>query len=490
MTVYHPLLLHLPWLFFFSLSPGWSGSYLKISVALSSEAVLWATHAFGIGRTPDGAARRAEPSALSTLATRAPLPSLNLILCIQHEGARLQFPCGQVWAERESRQMEQKASPAAAEKKGKGRARSSDDDVDVGVSEPSVASRVAASAAALAKDFARGTTTDASAIIASGSGLAGKGQATSVASSSSWAGSASGSAAEEARGTLSESRSGAGLNEGFRSAASHDPTIAVEFDEFLSRGVDRLGDYSPTWSEEFRLPSRSGEDAYLRGPLPSPEPEVEPVYDDGAEVRMLLSDPNLNINTPPDLEAHDLAEPTADDLFGTNFSIEEQEAANKIKSSLPAVPTYQPISATHPLNLQPENILKSDQHPAYDTLHIATPTAEQREALLSDWEGVLCGYTDEVWGETLPAVREAQKEIEEVRAGTRSLDSKAVARLKQILGHVQNSTALQTAVEQKHVHLVQRPAPARQREEENPNKREVPTFHCPWISCHEVWNSF
>jgi len=55
----------------------------------------------------------------------------------------------------------------------------------------------------------------------------------------------------------------------------------------------------------------------------------------------------------------------------------------------------------------------------------------------TQWEGVLGRYTDEVWGDLLPLVREARKEVEDIIEGKGTEEPVALRRLKGILGHLQ-----------------------------------------------------
>jgi len=57
---------------------------------------------------------------------------------------------------------------------------------------------------------------------------------------------------------------------------------------------------------------------------------------------------------------------------------------------------------------------------------------------VKQWEDVLTRYADEVWGVLLPLVKEARKEIEELRSDEDSKEvPDAVRRLQSILGHFQ-----------------------------------------------------
>jgi hypothetical protein len=173
-------------------------------------------------------------------------------------------------------------------------------------------------------------------------------------------------------------------------------------------------------------------------------------YDDGAEVRTLLSDPNF-MPDMDDLELGGLegtSVQTINDLFPQNFSAEEQHAVKQLKSSLPPPPVYRPTPADHPLNLRPrsdeenhaigenlEDILSGAITPGEMSLVFGSTL--QKNKWLADWDSVLSSYADEVWRDILPVVRETKSHLEEVRAGNATLDSKAVARLRMVLAHLE-----------------------------------------------------
>lgn len=71
--------------------------------------------------------------------------------------------------------------------------------------------------------------------------------------------------------------------------------------------------------------------------------------------------------------------------------------------------------------------------------HMGTEdTIVARDLWLQQWQDVLGSYTDEVWGDLEPLVEEAKREIEtsRLRTDTRSPESKALDRLRQLLAHV------------------------------------------------------
>lgn len=200
-------------------------------------------------------------------------------------------------------------------------------------------------------------------------------------------------------------------------------------------------------------------------PLPTNGHVHQAEMTDGADVLDLLADPTFSPGADlyeiPQID--DTVEQDASDLFGENFNAEEQQLAQTMRSNLPAPPTHGRINTAHPNSLN----FASDGD-AFDRLcetldrvsltdgdahHSAFLTQLQR-----DWEAVSGSYTDEVWGDMLPDVKQAQEEIQAVTSGKRPLDSKAVARLKMILNHIEpRAAALQSS--QPSLQQVRRPAP-------------------------------
>jgi len=363
--------------------------------------------------------------------------------------------------------------------KGKGKAKASQDGNQT-VEEhhkPSMASKIVASASTLAKDMV-GTSgaNDITNSLVSGSGLSHKSQ-----QESSSAGSSAGSSAWAER-LPSRTRDGSseqapqtsspGDRESFRTLAP-ESTEEFHMTEFLQQpSMHDLQGANPQWLQEFAQvsteePQPSPVRSWGKAPkeIPLAAPGVQ--YDDGTEVRFLLSNPAFSYEADPlELTTEEIADDgNVMDLFGNSLSAEELQAASQVKSAMPAAPVHRPVPTDHYLNLIP------------DFLSFETSDGHH---LLSEWDCVLNHYSDEVWGDALPAVKAARAEIQEVKAGAQPLDSKAVSRLKMILGHVvQNAYPLLEAAAQ---------TPQRQAEHPQDEGRETsrPTFHCPWISCHQV----
>ncbi|KAF2146709.1 uncharacterized protein K452DRAFT_69584 [Aplosporella prunicola CBS 121167] len=379
--------------------------------------------------------------------------------------------------------------------------------------EPSVASRIAASASGLAKDLVGGSgANDASATLASGSGLASKSQgASSAAGPSTW----SETLPARQSGSSSSNLQNGGLTqprEGFRENLNYSQQASgSDLDAFISgEGTDTSYQFNlgqgasnltngninsgvPSWSQEFQQPAHSvsTNGSLDRYPLTSRLPleqlenamaetglsreqledtmfrrQQEKIatggmngswghasntnYDDGADVRNLLSSPDFSAEDhPSEITMEDPTPNTVNDLFGQNFTPEEKEAVDKIKSSLPPPPVHGQVSTENPFNLRPGFSFTTNPQLEKEIAELATTLgADQfmvndplrRQHLLAEWNDVLNGYTDEVWGDILPAVKAARTQLEDVKAGAGRLDSKAVARLRMILGHVVEST--------------------------------------------------
>ena len=167
--------------------------------------------------------------------------------------------------------------------------------------------------------------------------------------------------------------------------------------------------------------------------------------DDGAAVRELLADPSFDASASTSLN---LEEEQTQPLWPRFQSSRTAQANNLRREDLPQPPKHKPMPSNHPLSLKPrtsaENLAISEN--IEDILN-GTYQNEQTpkdprndDEWLNDWLGVLNSYTDEVWGDMLPVVREARGQLEEIKAdggGMGKLDSKAVARLRMIVGHLE-----------------------------------------------------
>lgn len=262
-------------------------------------------------------------------------------------------------------------------------------------------------------------------------------------------------------------------DESFRSI-SFQHSQDQDFDDFLEgksnffHGAMLNGNENlSSWTGEFQHQSLPNgyysEETISSNGLTSSRHSGYPEYDDGAEVRMLLSDPDFMVDThPAAIMMEGSVEQTAMDLFGDEYFPDEKRAADCIKASLPPPPVHQRISPDNPLNLRPEfaqpTATNSASHQdiqgvastleSRDESYMYFATQSEREHWVSEWDDVLNGYTDEVWGQMLPAVKEARSQLEEVKTGSKRLDNNAVTRLRMILGHVVQSANSSLAYEQ------------------------------------------
>lgn len=440
--------------------------------------------------------------------------------------------------------------------------------------EPSMSSKIAASASGLAKDILGSTSADeAQRAFASGSGLSRK-----LPNGAAGAGPSSWSQALPSRQNGSSSRAsvGSGENlrsqEGFRDPAStseQDPDF--DFDAFLSAGapsqsgLEHPGSAHTEWSQEFQnatafpsnsqngfsgLHEQSNGFHFQDNGIDTAQDSMNGLasYDDGAEVRLLLSDPTFSTDGLADVQMADPTPESVNGLFSQDYTPQEKEIVDKIKSSLPPPPQHNGVTPDNPLNLRPEFASLSASNPQLEeeirelsgTLgsgeesYVFFNNAQQQH-WFAEWDDVLNSYTDEVWGDMLPAVKAARSQLQEVKTGMDRLDNKAVARLRMILGHVVDTTQTsttassvaqdQSAVQQQalqsdmqdlhqlhqpmhqyngmngHNYGVQQPLYRRpvheerhlqRKQEQKPeedNEWEMPTFHCPYVSCHEVCHS-
>ncbi|KAK0654441.1 hypothetical protein DIS24_g5233 [Lasiodiplodia hormozganensis] len=369
--------------------------------------------------------------------------------------------------------------------------------------EPSMSSRIAASASGLAKDMlGNASAGEAQSAFASGSGLSRKLQSsTAAAGPSTW----SQMLPSRQNGSSSRASNGSGESfrsqEGFRSSptqhGSEESHFELDvagigspdftFDEFIGVGREEEK-LAAHWARDFQNDEKEGrhaQEAKFELGFAS-NGHVE--YDDGAEVRLLLADPAFSAEDAADSLMADPTPETVNDLFSQDFSTEEKEIVDKIKSTLPAPPQHNRVSPENPLNLRPEFASLSASNPQLEeeirelsrTLGsgdegVMAFNKAQQQHWLTEWDDVLNSYTDEVWGEMLPVVKAARSQLEEVKTGMDRLDSKAVARLRMILGHVVETKQTTSSIQQ---YAVQPPL-------QDDSEWQVPTFHCPYVSCHE-----
>jgi hypothetical protein len=385
---------------------------------------------------------------------------------------------------------------------GKGKGRESKDENSGLENSPeagqSMTSRVITSASRLAKDAVGSSNGHLPSTIASSSSLRGKSQSNGTPSGpSAWADTVSARPGPSLNGK-GGGQSDLAPQESFRTQPT-ESSVASDYQDFikdgpgLAAGLEINQSHLSSWTEDFRgrdFPNEQSQGSDVPGGSSNERDQVDfgalEQYDDGAEVRRLLSDPAFNALTDAS-DMMTMQEPSAatvNDLFPQLFTAEEQTVVDKIKSTLPAPPTYKSVPPNHPLNLRPRS--NEEKESIHQEILDFGPTESnesltqtmfsnqaQREEWVSEWDGVLNGYTDEVWGDLLPVVQAAKSQLEEVRTGTSTLDHKAIARLKMILGHISGQQATADAtLSRQDSHFV--------------GGKEKSQFHCPWASCHQV----
>ncbi|KAF2674441.1 hypothetical protein BT63DRAFT_10275 [Microthyrium microscopicum] len=329
--------------------------------------------------------------------------------------------------------------------KGKSKAKNEQDASQESSNPASMASRVLASATGLARDFMSSTNGNMATDL--GSTLSSNGKAIPSASNTN---SSALESLQSPQTRLPSAATAVRQGETFQEPEMHFNTEA-EFQKFTQTGLypSSLAYAQPyttasQWTSEFNnsttTPDRGAgiQKSTPVGLYPSPLAFAQPSTTasewkdefstfietpaDGAEVSALLDDPSFVAMTDI-YELDDPNAPDAADLFSTEaLSPAELESLRDLKTNaLAPPPTHGKVGAHSNINLLPD---------------FSGASPEQREAWFRDWDNVLNGYTDQVWGDILPTVQEARKHLEEVQAGTSSLDNSAVARLRMILGHV------------------------------------------------------
>lgn len=233
----------------------------------------------------------------------------------------------------------------------------------------------------------------------------------------------------KASGPFRESASGGLSDDEFQKFMSTDN---LEFNQDIanasSAGLD------PAWTASTKETEALGTSNTLLGPAHIQET-------DGADVVALLADPSFNVDMDTSFPDHVQApEQTVEDLFPHVRSRYQDSGTTE----RPQPPIHKPMPANHPLALKPRSdeenrAIEENIHNILDgTFAEQHLSASQTDDVwLADWLGVLDSYTDEVWGDMLPMVRETRAQLDEVKSGTATIDRKAVARLKMIIGHLQ-----------------------------------------------------
>lgn len=307
-----------------------------------------------------------------------------------------------------------------SEDKGKGRAKS-DEDADKGKAgeQPSMLSRVAASASGLTRSaFATPNSNELNEHTAAA--LAEKGQfGQSYGSNLAWAESS------KAPQKLEQGSSAAAFRVGHNQ--EHVKQSEKEFSTFLD-GIDSF-----TPSED------RGEDHFASGGLGdgfgdvwtrshsarglTPQKSIygsvaEQESRDGEDVLVLLAQNGATEET---------FEPSPDDeSLDWGLSAEQLSQLRAMTQDLfPPIEAHGIVDPDHPLNLAPN----------FDGTYGHSP--DLIESWREQWDGVLNYYTDEVWGDLLPLVKEARREVEDLQNGpSRTEQPKALRRLGAILGHL------------------------------------------------------
>ena len=308
--------------------------------------------------------------------------------------------------------------------KGKGRAHQNDDGGNVQANEPSesssLLSRVAASASGLSRSaFAIPHSNELNESAASALSNAGKNHQSSTASgSSAWAESSRSSqqATLEAGGNSFRT----GHNE------AHVRQSESEFSSFL----DSIDSFTPSrdLGDDQRPPGGMEdalEEAWARAQPNGYNGSSNTAFNTVAEQERHDGDGVLAVLSEP---AHDPFEAPLEDEEDYDWGLSGDQISQlraMTKGILPPPESHLAPSPDHPLNLIPNFDEANGQ------------TSANAETWEDQWEGVLTRYADEVWGGLLPIVKEARKEIKDIRNDPSSTEQpKALRRLVAILGHL------------------------------------------------------
>lgn len=242
-----------------------------------------------------------------------------------------------------------------------------------------------------------------------------------------------------------------------------------EFDEFLFNGDGPLvAEHGTKEIYNGRLNSHTEHDQM---PVMVTQSATSlPLNGDGAAVVALLSEPDFSADDPSAYQDMYDQEVAVTDPLISRLTSQQLDLLTKIKAQLPQPPIHRAPAPTNPLNLLPSfDQLSSDTNGqsgwnATTTLHAgesytyltsdSTNTwshgevsnrqfRDGTEAHLLQWLDVLNRYQDEVWGDILPLVQDARKEIEQAknRNDNEVHEGPAVRRLGMVFAHLQTSAA-------------------------------------------------
>jgi len=326
--------------------------------------------------------------------------------------------------------------------KGKEKAKDKHEGTETEEKGTSLVSKVVASASGLARDLTNGANGELGSMLASSSAIGGKSQSSNAADgNSAWRDQV---APSQIRTGGPSQISSQNTSTAFRSLQTKAP-VDPQVNEFLSdstfnsQGTYGNGNSASTWTTQFKEGPETNNTAYINGSSNQPDDTFIPEIHDGAEVSQLLSDPTFSTDSDVmDMNtAQDLTQEQVNDLFPQEFTDTEQHMVDYMQSNLPPPPTHKPETLDDPRNLQLRGEIEILTYSLEDRLKddgIVRPTI--RVTWYNMLDDVLWGYTDQVWGELLPEVKTARKDLENMRVSGNNLDAKAIARLKMILDHV------------------------------------------------------
>lgn len=147
---------------------------------------------------------------------------------------------------------------------------------------------------------------------------------------------------------------------------------------------------------------------------------------DGQDVVGILSQPSTMDESIDELENLDL-----------QLTPEQIYHISSITNNLflpPAPHSAPPVD--HPLNLQP-NLDVSSSLASREAYSNDYGSEQARHEFITQWDDILTSYTDEVWGNLLPLVKEARQEVETIKNQDDPPEiPKALRRLGQIFNHL------------------------------------------------------
>lgn len=253
----------------------------------------------------------------------------------------------------------------------------------------------------------------------SASAIGGKAPQSTSSRSSAWAESS------RAANAYDDSSSRIGPGATFRSSTEqHAASVEAEFSDFLN-GIPSFQSFDEFLHPDPYLnayhdnqPAKNTAGAVYEYPQASYTVEEQEARD-GQEVLNLLSDPRSQIDEETDVYNGQKEE---EPILWQMTDLQRAQWHERLRTDFPDTGGRTAPTVDHSMYLIP----------SYETI-----SEDEIQQWLDQWRDVFTRYTDEVWGNLLPIVKEARVEVEKIQEQPLSSERpRALRRLGMILGHL------------------------------------------------------